>query len=119
MSANQVKVIRDADQEWNSPPDSWEGKAKSGEPTAYYKALTPFEPGRPNVQRSRYEPHHFEPPHSHPEDELLVVVSGNLLFGDQKLGSGDSIFVPKNARYSLRTDDAGVEFVRVGFGPEN
>ena len=114
----QVKVIRDADQAWNEVPDVWEGKAKPGEPRVFYKMLTPFEPGKPNIQRSRYEPHHFEPPHSHPEDELLFLLSGDLIFGDQKLGFGDAIFVPKNARYSLRAGAAGAEFVRVGYGSE-
>lgn len=112
-----VIVVRDADKEWQEVSGDWPGKAKAGEPRVLYKSLLPGEPGRPNMQRSRYEPHHFEPPHSHPEDEVIYVLSGVLTFGDQQLGFGDALFVPKDTRYSLRAGEAGAEFVRVGMGP--
>jgi quercetin dioxygenase-like cupin family protein len=112
-----VIVIRDADQQWRETSADWPGRAKEGEPRVIYKSLLPGgEPGRPNMQRSRYEPLHFEPPHSHPEDEIIYVLSGDLTFGDQQLGFGDALFVPKDTRYSLRAGEAGAEFVRVGFG---
>ena len=111
---DHVRVIRDADNDWHEVPDVWAGKAMPGEPRVLYKMLMGAEPGLPNMQRSRYEPHHFEPPHSHPEDEVIYVLSGALSFGDQSLGFGDALFVPKNTRYSLRAGEAGAEFVRVG-----
>lgn len=109
-----VTVIRDQDKPWQEPPAGWEGRAKAGEPTVYYKSLLPIAPGLPNMQRSRYEPHHFEPPHTHPEDEVIYLLAGDLTFGDQTLGVGDALFVPKDTRYSLRAGEAGAEFVRVG-----
>jgi quercetin dioxygenase-like cupin family protein len=110
-----VLVIRDDDSPWKEPPAGWPGKAKPGEPGLAYKMLMGA-PGTPNLQRTRYEPGHFEPPHSHPEDEIIYLLSGSIAFGDQTLGFGDAIFVPKDTRYSLRAGDDGAEFVRVGFG---
>jgi quercetin dioxygenase-like cupin family protein len=114
----QVKVIRDKDHEWQEVPGDWPGKAKPGEPQLTYKALMGNGPAAPNLQRTRYEPGHFEPPHSHPEDEVIFVLDGGLSFGDQQLGFGDAIFVPKNTRYSLSAGTAGAEFVRFGMGGE-
>jgi quercetin dioxygenase-like cupin family protein len=109
-----VTVIRDQDRPWQEVPASWEGKARTGEPGVTYKSLLPTQPGLPNMQRSRFEPHHFEPPHSHPEDEVIFLLEGGLAFGDQALTRGDALFVPRDTRYSLRAGDAGAEFVRVG-----
>lgn len=111
-----VTVIRDAEADWREVSGDWPGKAKAGEPRVLYKMLLPMAPGRPNMQRSRYEPHHFEPPHSHPEDEVIYLLAGGLTFGSEVLGVGDAIFVPKDTRYSLRAGEAGAEFVRVGMG---
>ena len=109
-----VTVIRDAESDWQEVSGDWPGKAKPGEPQVTYKVLMPQAPGRPNMQRSRFEPHHFEPPHSHPEDEVIYLLDGGLTFGSETLTAGDALFVPKDTRYSLRAGDAGAEFVRVG-----
>jgi quercetin dioxygenase-like cupin family protein len=109
-----VTVIRDQDKPWQEAPAGWAGKAAPGEPQVFYKSLLPLAPGLPNMQRSRYEPHHFEPPHTHPEDEVIYLLAGGLTFGDQELGVGDALFVPRDTRYSLRAGEAGAEFVRVG-----
>ena len=111
---SQVMVIRDAEKDWQEVRDDWPGKSKPGEPRVIYKTLMAREPGLPNMQRTCYEPHHFEPPHSHEEDEVIYLLQGDLAFGDQTLALGDALFVPKNTRYSLRAGDAGAEFVRVG-----
>jgi quercetin dioxygenase-like cupin family protein len=111
-----VIVIRDQDQSWQDVSDAWAGKAKADEPGLAYKVLLPHQPGRPNMQRTRYEPRHFEPPHTHPEDEVIYLLAGEIAFGDQTLKPGDAIFVPKETRYSLKAGDSGAEFVRVGFG---
>lgn len=112
-----VTVIRDRDQPWLDVSDQWAGKAKAGEPGLSYKSLLGGRPGAPNMQRTRYEPHHFEPPHTHPEDEVIYLLAGAIAFGDQQLGPGDALFVPRETRYSLKAGADGAEFVRVGFGP--
>lgn len=110
-----VVVIRDQENAWEEPPAAWAGKAKPGEPSLAFKRLLPGGPGRPNMQRTRYEPRHFEPPHTHPEDEVIYVLGGVIRYGDQDLTPGDAIYVPRDTRYSLRAGDEGAEFVRVGF----
>ena len=111
-----VIVIRDQDSEWQEPPAEWEGKARAGEPSLAFKRLLSGGAGQPNMQRTRYEPRHFEPPHTHPEDEVIYVLGGVIHYGDQELQSGDAIYVPRDTRYSLRAGDHGAEFLRVGFG---
>ena len=111
-----VIVIRDQETDWLEPPAEWPGKAKAGEPSLAYKALRAGGAGQRNMQRTRYEPRHFEPPHSHDEDEVIFLLGGVIHYGDQDLKAGDAIYVPKGARYSLRAGDDGAEFLRVGFG---
>jgi quercetin dioxygenase-like cupin family protein len=110
-----VIVMRDSDKPWLEPPEGWEG-TKPGGTRLTYKSLMPISPGQPNLQRTRYEPRHFVPPHSHPEDEVIYILAGSIALGDQTLNSGDALFVPRDTRYSLRAGDDGAEFVRVGMG---
>ena len=72
-------------------------------------------PGRANMQRTRYHPHHHEAPHRHPEDEIIFVLDGVVAFGTEELRFGDAIFVPRDTTYSLHTGETGAEFLRVGF----
>ena len=109
-----AKVIRDGEFDWRQPGADWAGRAAAEEPQVWFKMIMSREPGLPNVQRVRFEPKHFEPPHTHDEDEVIFLIGGELTFGDRTLGSGDTLFVPKNTRYSLRAGEAGAEFVRVG-----
>jgi quercetin dioxygenase-like cupin family protein len=109
-----VQIVRGAEKEWREVPQDWPGRAKEGEPRVIYKTLMARGPGVPNMQRSRYEPHHFEPPHSHDEDEVIYLLTGFLELGDVRLDVGDAIYVPKNTRYSLRAGEGGAEFLRVG-----
>ena len=47
--------------------------------------------------------------HSHDSDCLYYVVAGSLEMGTEKLGPGDSFFVPGGAAYSYRPGPEGVE----------
>jgi quercetin dioxygenase-like cupin family protein len=107
-------MVRDADQDWREVPVDWPGRTEPGEPKVVYKVLIDWNTGLPNMQRVRFEPHHFEPPHSHEEDEIIYLLQGALSFGDQTVIQNDTLFIPKNTRYSLRAGEAGAEFVRVG-----
>jgi quercetin dioxygenase-like cupin family protein len=111
---SKVMIVRDAEVDWREVSADWPGRAGPGEPKVVFKVLMDRAPGLPNMQRARFEPHHFEPPHTHDEDEVIHLLKGALAFGDQAIGAGDSLFVPKNTRYSLRAGGDGAEFVRVG-----
>ena len=111
----KVIVVRDAEVAWEQASPSWQANYADGDRGLRFKRLLRTEPGMPNVQRTEYMPHHHEPPHSHPEDEVLFVLSGELFHGRDKLTFGDVIYVARNTTYSLRTEAAGASFVRVGF----
>ena len=109
-----VRVVRGAEKEWREPPADLPGRPGPGEPKVVFKTLLERAPGVLNMQRARYEPHHFEPPHSHAEDEVIYLLDGFLDLGKTRLDTGDAIYVPKDTRYSLRAGAAGAEFLRVG-----
>lgn len=114
---SQITIIRDAVAPWQEVRADWAAKYKAGDQGLTFKRLLPGgEPGMPNMQRTRYNPNHREPPHSHPEDEIIYVLAGQVFFGREELGAGDAIHVPQGKIYSLRTGDEGAEFLRIGFG---
>lgn len=112
----KVLVVHDADCDWQEASPSWQAKYAEGDRGLRFKRLMASAPDMPNMQRTEYLPHHHEPPHSHPEDEVLFVLSGELFFGRDRLGFGDVIYVARDTTYSLRTEEAGASFVRIGFG---
>ena len=107
-------ISHDADADWNEVRDDWPGKAKADEPGLIYKRLMPRETGMPNVHHIRYDANHFEPPHSHDEDEVFYIVAGEMGVGTRKLTPGDSVFIGRNTRYSATAGPEGCDFVRVG-----
>lgn len=111
-----IRLIRDSAIAWEESSPAWKASQRPDDPGLRFKRLLPTSAAMPNMQRTEYRPHHHEAPHSHPEDEILFVLGGKLLFGREELGFGDAIFVPKNKVYSLRTDETGAQFVRIGLG---
>lgn len=112
----ELMVIKDADIPWEESPREWKAKQADGDPGVRFKRLLGGRPGQLNMQRTEYRPHHHEAPHSHPEDEILFVLSGTVYFGREALGFGDAIYIPRDKVYSLRTGETGASFARVGFG---
>lgn len=112
----RVIVVHDADCEWQQASPAWQAKYAEDDRGLRFKRLMASAPNMPNMQRTEYLPHHREPPHSHPEDEVLFVLSGELFFGREKLGFGDALYVARDTTYSLRTEGEGASFVRIGFG---
>lgn len=112
----EITLIKDSDVPWEETPAEWKARQKDGDPGLRFKRLLRHGPGSPNLQRTEYRPHHHEAPHSHPEDEILFVLSGTVFFGREELGFGDAIYIPKDKVYSLRTGETGASFARIGFG---
>ena len=111
---SEIMLIRDEAEPWQEVPDFWLAKQKPGNPGLRFKTLIPQGAASANMQRTEYFPGHHEAPHSHPEDEILFILKGQIHFGRDVLGEGDAIFVPKDKTYSLHTGDTGCTFVRVG-----
>jgi hypothetical protein len=72
-------------------------------------------PAAPSGQLVRYTPGHHEAPHSHEEDEIFIVMEGDLAIGEDKLAPGCLAFVTGGTSYSPRTA-AGCTFVRLSLG---
>ena len=111
---SEIMLIRDEAQPWQEVPEFWQAKQKPGNPGLRFKTLIAQGSASANMQRTEYFPGHHEAPHSHPEDEILFILKGQIHFGRDVLGEGDAIFVPKDKTYSLHTGDSGCTFVRVG-----
>jgi quercetin dioxygenase-like cupin family protein len=114
---SQITIIRDAKADWQEVRPEWAAKYKADDPGLRFKRLlSGGQADMPNMQRSQYHANHHEPPHSHPEDEILYVLAGHVFFGREQLSKGDAIYVPQGKVYSLRAGEEGAEFLRVGFG---
>jgi redox-sensitive bicupin YhaK (pirin superfamily) len=53
----------------------------------------------------------YGPPHLHTEDEIIVVVGGELHVGNRKLPAGSALAIDEDTVYSFRTGEEGVAFV--------
>lgn len=113
---SRVIISRDADAVWEEASANWQPQAPGEARGLRFKRLMRTLPGMPNMQRTQYHPFHHERPHSHPEDEVLFVLAGELFHGRDRLVAGDAIYVARDTTYSLRTEETGAEFVRVGMG---
>jgi len=50
-------------------------------------------------------------PHSHDEDEIILVIEGELHAGSHVLTAGESMYVPGDTVYAFRAGPAGLRFV--------
>ena len=112
----KVIAVKDAECPWEEVSPHWQAKYAGEDRGLRFKRLLNSAPGMPSMQRTEYMPHHHEPPHSHPEDEVLFILTGTLFHGRDKFGFGDALYVARDTTYSLRTEADGASFVRVGFG---
>lgn len=113
----KITIIRDEESAWEEAAPDWQAKYSEGDTGLRFKRLLPGgNPTMPNMQRSRYNPDHHEPPHSHPEDEILYILGGTILMGQRTLKQGDALHIPRDTVYTLKAGQMGAEFLRVGFG---
>lgn len=50
-------------------------------------------------------------PHAHDEDEIIVVLEGELLLGARTVESGGSVYVPGNTLYSFTAGPTGLRYL--------
>lgn len=50
-------------------------------------------------------------PHAHEADEIIAVLSGQLLLGSRVLEPGSSLFVPGNTLYTVKAGPEGCRFL--------
>lgn len=111
-----VSVVDVETLEWLGVPDSWAGKASRGEPGVRYKAFSTASASVPAGQLVEYEPGHLERPHSHPEDEVLYLLSGELRLGEAVLGPGSVVVIDGGTVYGPVESVGGCRFLRLSLG---
>jgi mannose-6-phosphate isomerase-like protein (cupin superfamily) len=65
----------------------------------------------PELFEVRFGPDTVVHSHAHLQDEIIYVISGQLVLGSRVLEAGSSVFVGGNTLYSFRTGPEGVHFV--------
>ena len=76
-------------------------------------AVRVHHPGREGLQlfELRLEPGTRGESHAHVEDEIIVVVEGELRFGARTLGAGSSVMVPGGTLYAFTAGPDGCTFL--------
>jgi hypothetical protein len=62
------------------------------------------------IQVERTSPR-LGPAHHHSEDEIIFVIGGAVGLGDRWLEEGSALFISRDARYRIRTGEAGYRFL--------
>ena len=80
------------------------------------KAITPRGSGAPPVQYVEYAPGHRDGVHSHDEDEVFLIMAGDVRIGESVNGQGSMVFIPRHTEYEMCAGSEGVRFFRVVTG---
>jgi quercetin dioxygenase-like cupin family protein len=108
-----VNIVDIEGLDWSSVSDTWAGKAPDGQPGVRFK---PFAIGAGPVPRGQlveYEVGHSEGAHSHGEDEILFLLSGQLSFDDQQLSPGTLVYIEGGTVYGPLKSEEGCRFLRL------
>lgn len=68
-------------------------------------------PGQLQLFEIRLEPGLEIGAHAHADDEIVVVVEGELHFGRRVCAAGSSVFIPGNTLYGFRAGPAGCRYL--------
>jgi mannose-6-phosphate isomerase-like protein (cupin superfamily) len=114
-----VTVIDTGSLDWQHVPAAWLGDAGAHESRVHFKRFATEMPSLPAGQMVRYAAGHVEALHSHPEDEVFIVLEGELSIdtadgaSDVALVPGSLAFISCGSPYSPRTD-TGCVYLRLG-----
>ncbi|HEY3696668.1 hypothetical protein [Phenylobacterium sp.] len=98
----------------------WAGVSRPGDPAGApairYRTVMRGGGGLPAVFMTEYEPHHVEPRHRHPEDEVLSIFSGELEVDGKTHRAPAVLFVGRGTLYGpLTAGPDGAGFFRVAY----
>ena len=110
-----------------APADMKWGPAPPGLPAGSQATVLSGDPGKagPFVMSAKFPDAYTVPPHWHPTDENVVVVSGSLMLGMgdkfnepgmKTIGAGGFALLPKDMRHSAKAKGA-TQIVIYGTGP--
>jgi hypothetical protein len=111
--AMAVKIVDIEGLDWLSPDDSWGGTAADGQPGVRFKPFAIGDGLVPEGQLVEYEVGHFEGAHSHKEDEILFLLSGQLSIAEQQLLPGTLIYIEGGTTYGPLKSEGGCRFLRL------
>ncbi|MBI1425766.1 MAG: cupin domain-containing protein [Gammaproteobacteria bacterium] len=84
-------------------------------PGSSWAALAEPVPGG-SIHRLRMKAGSVIPPHTHPADEYVVLVSGDLVTGGRRCAAGTFWFTPANTRQGPHEAITDVEIITVRLG---
>ena len=70
----------------------------------------------PHTSYLNTKPHHYAPVHSHDLEEVMVVVTGRMIFNGTWCGVGSVVHVPANEEYWYATAEESCMVVLMRFG---
>jgi len=83
-------------------------KLRQGELTSAYRMREPGDADSPQLVELRYEPDAEIRVHSHDEDEIVYVLSGEMRINNRVVGPGATLTVPGGVFYGFRAGPMGL-----------
>jgi quercetin dioxygenase-like cupin family protein len=108
-----VNIVDIEGLDWSSVGDAWSGKAPDDQPGVRFKPFAIGEGPVPRGQLVEYEVGHFEGAHSHGEDEILFLLSGQLSIDDRQLSAGTLVYIEGGTVYGPLKSQEGCRFLRL------
>lgn len=91
-------------------PEAERAKLRQGELTSAYRMREPGGADFPQLVELTYEPLSEIRVHSHDQDEIIYILTGEMRIGARKLGPGATLTVPGGVFYGFH---AGPEGLRI------
>ena len=111
----RILIVDQKDMGWRySAKKAIPGHPEAENPVVRSKVLCASGDGGPSTIISEYPPGHYEPVHSHPQDEVLFILEGSGHVGATELHPGMFLFIEKDTEYGPLVSEGGMRFLRVG-----
>jgi len=109
----KVRVTTQDQQPWivsgeRNLDDAERGKLKQGELISAFRLREPGDENSPQLVELRSEPNSEIRIHSHDEDEIIYVLSGEMRIGNRKLAPGATLPVPGGVFYGFHAGPEGL-----------
>lgn len=82
-----------------------------GGPASAYKIREPGTAEAPQLVELRMHPHEVVELHCHDEDEIMYIVSGEMLLGNRRIGPGATVTIAGGVFYGFTAGPEGVHFL--------
>jgi len=93
-------------------------KLRQGELTSAYRIREPGDVRSPQLVELRYEPDAVVSLHSHDEDEIIYVLTGEMRINNRKVGPGATLTVPGGVFYGFTAGPEGLRILNFRARPD-